>query len=680
MGKSADIIPKTAVDYLLGHYPARVVITGASWQSLVKTVVPNLRRCVNELRIRCPGIFKPMGAYEWQPLGKDYDLSLEIVSTLAPERIQGRHCANTLVIVDEASGLAPEIAIAIDSFTQSPTSRQVYSGNPLCDSGPFFDSHHRNRDAPWHCVVLDAADSPNVKEGRMIVSGMATREFVEAKAREWGEESPEFQARVRARFPEEGSLTVISRSMIETAAARPMPEPRGPIIVGLDIARSAKGDYTVFVARDDTGVRAWEHHRGWDRDQIEGRLKAMIAEVKAERVYIDDGGLVGLADSMRNAGYSSVHGVMAGSAPHNPEAFLNARAEMLWGARLALQGGLALPPDLARCLADEAGIQRKYLRAGRMQIESKDEIKERIGRSTDHLDALALTCVEPPGELVFSAQEPALASLRLPAAPILSAAPRHPMEDHDETAARWLIRVSGQPDRFNREGALWRAIWWSRRGPSAAIWAHADPKSNVIVFDAIEVAGACAAGDFGRMIGKRSTAAGERGMAVPHTYSGGDLASGPTDVDPAGSSYAPPWALLAQGIEEGVNEAAPAFKALGWRPASANRAAPEEPDPWADEPSREEPERRLVGLPRWIDGTALDGGMGLDWIDERMRTTAARKPPFLGIWPEGLIAAMGQARFKPDTARSGEASEDAQAGGGALVRCLRLLAVQWAAR
>jgi hypothetical protein len=30
---------------------------------------------------------------------------------------------------------------------------------------------------------------------------------------------------------------------------------------------------------------------------------------------------------------------------------------------------------------------------GRIQVESKDDIRKRIGRSTDSADALALTCV-----------------------------------------------------------------------------------------------------------------------------------------------------------------------------------------------------------------------------------------------------------------------------------------------
>lgn len=82
--------------------------------------------------------------------------------------------------------------------------------------------------------------------------------------------------------------------------------------------------------------------------------------------------------------------------PKIPEIeFMNERAAMMWNLRLALdpEGGpeetrLALPPD--RELMTDLCAPRYYPRASGIQVESKDDIEKRIGRSTDRGDAVAL--------------------------------------------------------------------------------------------------------------------------------------------------------------------------------------------------------------------------------------------------------------------------------------------------
>lgn len=86
--------------------------------------------------------------------------------------------------------------------------------------------------------------------------------------------------------------------------------------------------------------------------------------------------------------------------------FRNQRAAMMWKVRTLLdpergppETRLALPPD-PELKADltaptyEAGV-------GGVLVESKDDIKERIGRSTDKGDAVGLACWEKP-EVVFA--------------------------------------------------------------------------------------------------------------------------------------------------------------------------------------------------------------------------------------------------------------------------------------
>lgn len=83
--------------------------------------------------------------------------------------------------------------------------------------------------------------------------------------------------------------------------------------------------------------------------------------------------------------------------------FTNVRAAALWKVRhwLDPEAGapdtrLALPPD-PELLADLTA-PRYALRVNGVAVESKDDIKERIGRSTDVGDAVALACWDSGGK------------------------------------------------------------------------------------------------------------------------------------------------------------------------------------------------------------------------------------------------------------------------------------------
>ena len=79
--------------------------------------------------------------------------------------------------------------------------------------------------------------------------------------------------------------------------------------------------------------------------------------------------------------------------------FMNTRSAMMWHVRTLLdpEGGppetrLALPPD--RELTTDLTAPRYKLGVSGIQVESKDDVRKRIGRSTDKGDAVGLACWE----------------------------------------------------------------------------------------------------------------------------------------------------------------------------------------------------------------------------------------------------------------------------------------------
>ena len=75
---------------------------------------------------------------------------------------------------------------------------------------------------------------------------------------------------------------------------------------------------------------------------------------------------------------------------------MNLRAELWWNLRELLDPNprvnpspIALPPDDV-LLADLTNVRYKFDSKGRIQLESKEEIKKRLGRSPDRGDAVVL--------------------------------------------------------------------------------------------------------------------------------------------------------------------------------------------------------------------------------------------------------------------------------------------------
>jgi hypothetical protein len=83
--------------------------------------------------------------------------------------------------------------------------------------------------------------------------------------------------------------------------------------------------------------------------------------------------------------------------------FLNVRAEAYWLFREALapnsEQNIALPPDPA-LLADLCAPRWKLTARG-IQIEDKESIKKRIGRSPDRADAVVLAHLQRESWLVW---------------------------------------------------------------------------------------------------------------------------------------------------------------------------------------------------------------------------------------------------------------------------------------
>ena len=173
-----------------------------------------------------------------------------------------------------------------------------------------------------------------------------------------------------------------------------------PLVIGVDVARFGD-DATVFFRRRGREAYAPEVMRGLSNVEVAHRLMACIAEHHPAYVCIDQGQGTGVIDLVRELTRHqpvSVVEVPFGGRAMDAERFANRRAEMWVALRDWLREGGRLPSGKTISTALEAELTAPtyfFNAAGKIQLEDKARIKERLSRSTDLADALALTFAVP---------------------------------------------------------------------------------------------------------------------------------------------------------------------------------------------------------------------------------------------------------------------------------------------
>lgn len=391
VGKSV-IAAATTLWYLHAQCPSKVVTTSATFENLKNILWTTIHELVRD------------APYDVLMGGSLLKMGLEIKEgwgayALSPgnsDSFGGYHSPNgVLVVVDEASALTPEDETAINGLLTTDNSRLLYIGNPTRPEGPFHDAFRRGG---WHCIHIAAHDCPNVREGRTVIPGLATQEWVDDQAGQWGVDSPQYRVRVMGEFPEIGEDALIPIAWVEDVAKLSVPPvDHDSLRMGVDVARYGS-DRTVLLVRDRHAVRDVETRQGQDTMWTAGATIAKAKEWGVEdcEVYIDDIGVGGgVTDRLKEQDFFA-RPVNAAEKPDDPDTYANRRAEMYWRLRLALRPEsderFVIPEIFADVGKECSGIHYGYTSSGKLKIEAKEDIKKRTkGVSPDEADALALT-------------------------------------------------------------------------------------------------------------------------------------------------------------------------------------------------------------------------------------------------------------------------------------------------
>lgn len=303
---------------------------------------------------------------------------------------QGLHARYILIILDEACGIPMSLWTAVKTLATNDNARILAIGNPDDPGTEFAQICKPGTD--WNVITISAFDTPNFTGERVpedVAEKLVTPGWVEERTSDWGEGSPLYVSKILGEFPDISDEYLITPAMIKKGIETELPGfDTGRY--GVDIARFGTDKSVVY--RNRGGVVRYVDSWGMtDTMQTTGKVNAILMrhhKLKQVPVVVDVVGVgAGVYDRLKEQGYQAVPFSGAERA-YRPDKFKNRRAELYWGFRVLLDEGLIdLDPQDLKLQEQLQSIKWWVDSSGRIQIESKEEMRKRGIASPDMADA-----------------------------------------------------------------------------------------------------------------------------------------------------------------------------------------------------------------------------------------------------------------------------------------------------
>lgn len=443
-GKS-DLASDVALTFLMCKPNSIVITTAPTWRQ-VKDVIwryirtKHAKAPVKLSTAQCNQVGLDLSE-EWFAVG---------LSTKDAEKFFGYHADDILVIVDEASGVEEEIYTGVDAVTPNLNAHVLMIGNPTNPDGRFYKSF---QDPLVKTHTITVFDTPNFtangitnveqliemftappeidpilfiveqqKKLKSPIPALISPMTVYRRYVQWGTEHPLWEALIMAQFPSQSSTALIPLGLILKSVEvwRQIKQAEKDKALAKEISKrpewNIKQDghwnYGVDVARfgDDTTVLApakggmVEKMISWSKVDTSVTTERIMTEISQHdfwaTIRVDDIGVGGGVSDQLNKYlrddpqkyHFKVHRINAAAGTSNPVKWYNLRTEMFDKlAEMFINHEIAIPDD-DELVAELATIRVKYVGKDSQikQVEAKADIKDRLKRSPDKADALAM--------------------------------------------------------------------------------------------------------------------------------------------------------------------------------------------------------------------------------------------------------------------------------------------------
>jgi hypothetical protein len=314
----------------------------------------------------------------------------------ATTQFQGIHATNLLVIMDEGSGIPTWLVTAIETLIGNENARVLAIGNPDNPTSEFAKMFKPGSD--YNKITVRYDETPAFTDEVVpdyLYDMLISKVWVEERRRKWGERSPLWFAKVLAEFPVISDDTVFSPHVLaigiaterSSAALRSKQD-----VAAWDVARMGTDENALYLNKNGY-VRLVDMWGRVDTMESVGRIRRHWPNGGSmPSLVIDIGGVGGGPyDRLRELHYN-VAPFDGGGRALNPDRYKNRRAEAYWEAREAMEEGLIDLEELDEDLqAELLEIKFKTTSTGKIQLEEKEEVHKRLGRSPNRADAFVMS-------------------------------------------------------------------------------------------------------------------------------------------------------------------------------------------------------------------------------------------------------------------------------------------------
>lgn len=309
-----------------------------------------------------------------------------IVGADHPDALRGSYFDG--VILDEYAQIKKELwSEVIRPALSDRKGWAVFVGTPKGQNA-FYEIYQKAcKDETWYCCLYRADESGLFDEG-----GRYGPQELELMKKDMSEEA--IRQELYCDFTASAFNVLITIDMVTAAVNKFVDRAilaAAPKIIGVDVARFGD-DSCVITKRQGLAAMAPQTYKGIDNMTFASILVREIDAWQPDAVFIDAGRGEGVIDRCRQLGYD-VTEVNFGSKPLSPK-YVNKRAEMWDEMKKWLQAGGSLP-DVPELKTELTTPEYCFDAAGRLKLEPKEQIKERMGKSPDIADSLALTFAMP---------------------------------------------------------------------------------------------------------------------------------------------------------------------------------------------------------------------------------------------------------------------------------------------
>jgi hypothetical protein len=381
----------------------KCVTTAGGWRQLEHYLWPEIRKWAHRLR------WEKMARRPLDERTELLALKLRLrhgeafaAASDKPELIEGAHADSVLYIFDESKAIIPQTFDAAEgAFSGAAEGSHLEAfalamSTPGEPSGRFYQIHARAPGLqdwwPRHVTLEEA-----------IGAGRVSREWAQQRAEQWGTQSAVYVNRVLGEFHSSDEDAVVPLGWIEQAndrwrawdeLGRPDQDDL-PHVIGVDVARSGL-DKTVMAIRHGNVVTELRESPREDTMETTGRVMGLLAADPLASSVVDVIGIgAGVVDRLREQEARVEPFTASGKTGRRDISgefgYADIRSGAWWGLREQLDPSrgskLALPPDDG-LTGDLTAPHWRVQSGGKIRVEPKDDIRSRIGRSTDKADSV----------------------------------------------------------------------------------------------------------------------------------------------------------------------------------------------------------------------------------------------------------------------------------------------------